>query len=227
MAANAWDLSLRRNIVGAGSPKDFKLKQSTLERLLASTSTDEVDLLEPVSYPPANGAVVKLSTTPVRDAKVEDGDSMTDIEIKSLLGGSKETSDATVVAPAARLAREATLSQVDSIASMTVIELKELLDAFEEKFDVFAAAPAAVPRPGTEPAEATEEKTEFDVILNGAGGQKIQVIKVVKDLLGVGLKDAKDLVDGAPKPLLQKASRVDAEAVRSKLEEAGAEVEIT
>lgn len=119
---------------------------------------------------------------------------------------------------------------LDSISNMTVIELKELLDAFEEKFDVTAAAPVAVaaagaPAAGGE-AAAEEEKDEFDVILAGAGAQKIQVVKVVKDLLGVGLKDAKDLVDGAPKPLLEKASKADAEAAKAKLEEVGADVEM-
>ena len=119
---------------------------------------------------------------------------------------------------------------LDAISSMTVIELKELLDAFEEKFDVTAAAPAAVmaaaPAGGGGGGEAAEEKDEFDVILNGAGAQKIQVVKVVKDLLGVGLKDAKDLVDGAPKPLMEKASKADAEAAKAKLEEVGADVEL-
>ena len=118
---------------------------------------------------------------------------------------------------------------LESISSMTVIELKELLDAFEEKFDVTAAAPAAVMAAapaGGGGGEAAEEKDEFDVILNGAGAQKIQVVKVVKDLLGVGLKDAKDLVDGAPKPLMEKASKADAEAAKAKLEEVGADVEL-
>jgi large subunit ribosomal protein L7/L12 len=119
---------------------------------------------------------------------------------------------------------------LDAISEMTVIELKELLDAFEEKFDVTAAAPVAVaaagaPAAGGE-AEAVEEKDEFDVVLAGAGAQKIQVVKVVKDLLGVGLKDAKDLVDSAPKPLLEKASKADAEAAKAKLEEVGAEIEL-
>ena len=117
---------------------------------------------------------------------------------------------------------------LDAIGAKTVIELKELLDAFEEKFDVTAAAPvamaAAAPAGGA--AEAAEEKDEFDVILNGAGGQKIQVVKVVKDLLGVGLKDAKDLVDAAPMPLMEKVGKADAEAAKAKLEEVGADVEV-
>ena len=119
---------------------------------------------------------------------------------------------------------------LDAISNMTVIELKELLDAFEEKFDVTAAAPVAVaaagaPAGGAE-AAAEEEKDEFDVVLAGAGAQKIQVVKVVKDLLGVGLKDAKDLVDAAPKPLMEKANKADAEAAKAKLEEVGATVEL-
>ena len=113
---------------------------------------------------------------------------------------------------------------LDAIGSMTVIELKELLDAFEEKFDVTAAAPvamaAAAPAGGGGDVAAEEEKDEFD------GAQKIQVVKVVKDLLGVGLKDAKDLVDAAPKALLEKVSKTDADAAKAKLEEVGATVEL-
>lgn len=121
---------------------------------------------------------------------------------------------------------------LDAISNMTVIELKELLDAFEEKFEVTAAAPVAVAAAGApaagggDAAGGGEEQSEFDVILAGAGAQKIQVVKVVKDLLGVGLKDAKDLVDGAPKPILEKASKEDAEAAKAKLEEVGADVEL-
>jgi large subunit ribosomal protein L7/L12 len=117
---------------------------------------------------------------------------------------------------------------LDAISNMTVIELKELLDAFEEKFEVTAAAPVAVaaaaPAGGGGDAAAEEEKDEFDVVLESAGAQKIQVVKVVKDLLGVGLKDAKDLVDAAPKPLMEKASKADADAAKAKLEEVGATV---
>ena len=119
---------------------------------------------------------------------------------------------------------------LDAISNMTVIELKELLDAFEEKFEVTAAAPVAVaaaaPAGGGGDAAAAEEKDEFDVVLESAGAQKIQVVKVVKDLLGVGLKDAKDLVDGAPKPLMEKANKADAEAAKAKLEEVGATVNL-
>jgi large subunit ribosomal protein L7/L12 len=121
---------------------------------------------------------------------------------------------------------------LDAISNLTVIELKELLDAFEEKFEVTAAAPVAVAAAGApagggaEAGGGGDDQTEFDVILNGAGAQKIQVVKVVKDLLGVGLKDAKDLVDGAPKPLLEKVSKEDADAAKEKLEEVGADVEV-
>jgi large subunit ribosomal protein L7/L12 len=118
---------------------------------------------------------------------------------------------------------------LDAISSMTVIELKELLDAFEEKFDVTAAAPvavAAVAGGGAAAAPVEEEKDEFDVILTGAGAQKIQVIKAVRELTSLGLKEAKDLVDGAPKPVLEKADKAAAEAAKAKLEDAGASVEL-
>ena len=118
---------------------------------------------------------------------------------------------------------------LDAIANMTVIELKELLDAFEEKFEVTAAAPVAVAAAGA-PAgggeAAAEEQDEFDVVLTGAGAQKIQVIKAVRELTSLGLKEAKDLVDGAPKPVLEKVDKAAAEAAKSKLEEAGASVEL-
>lgn len=119
---------------------------------------------------------------------------------------------------------------LDAIGNMTVIELKELLDAFEEKFDVTAAAPAAVaaaaPAGGGDAAGGDEEQSEFDVVLESSGAQKIQVVKVVKDLLGVGLKDAKDLVDAAPKAIMEKVSKSDADAAKAKLEEVGATVEL-
>jgi large subunit ribosomal protein L7/L12 len=118
---------------------------------------------------------------------------------------------------------------LDAISNMTVIELKELLDAFEEKFDVTAAAPVAVAAAGggaAAAAPAEEEKDEFDVILTGAGAQKIQVIKAVRELTSLGLKEAKDLVDGAPKPVLEKADKAAAEAAKAKLEDAGASVEL-
>jgi len=117
---------------------------------------------------------------------------------------------------------------LDGIAALTVIELKELLDAFEEKFGVTAAAPVAVAVAGggAAPAAAAEEQDEFDVILTDAGAQKIQVIKVVRELTSLGLKEAKDLVDAAPKAVLEKASKEDAEKAKAKLVEAGASVDI-
>ena len=119
---------------------------------------------------------------------------------------------------------------LEGIAALTVIELKELLDAFEEKFGVTAAAPAAIAVAGAPAAgggaAAADEKDEFDVILTEGGAQKIQVIKVVRELTGLGLKEAKDLVDGAPKPILEKASKDDADKAKAKLEEAGASVEL-
>jgi large subunit ribosomal protein L7/L12 len=118
---------------------------------------------------------------------------------------------------------------LDAISNMTVIELKELLDAFEEKFGVTAAAPvaiAAVAAGGGAAAPVEEEKDEFDVVLTGAGAQKIQVIKVVRELTSLGLKEAKDLVDSAPKPVLEKVNKEAAEAAKAKLEEAGASVDL-
>ena len=120
---------------------------------------------------------------------------------------------------------------LDSISALTVLELKELLDAFEERFGVTAAAPVAVaaaaaPGGGGAAAPAEEEKDEFDVILTGAGAQKIQVIKAVRELTSLGLKEAKDLVDGAPKAVLEKANKDAADAARTKLEDAGASVEV-
>ena len=120
---------------------------------------------------------------------------------------------------------------LDSIGALTVLELKELLDAFEERFGVTAAAPVAVAAApaaggGAGAAPAEEEKDEFDVILTAAGAQKIQVIKAVRELTSLGLKEAKDLVDGAPKPVLEKANKEAAEAAKAKLEEAGASVEV-
>lgn len=120
---------------------------------------------------------------------------------------------------------------LDAIGSMTVLELVELKKKFEEKFDVTAAAPmafAAAPAAGGggDAAAAEEEQTEFDVILKEAGGQKIQVIKEVRTLTNLGLKEAKDLVDGAPKPVLEKVSKEDAAKAKEALEGAGATVEI-
>jgi large subunit ribosomal protein L7/L12 len=119
---------------------------------------------------------------------------------------------------------------LDAISNMTVLELSELLSAFEEKFGVTAAAPVAAAAPaaagGGAAAPAEEEKDEFDVVLQGAGEKKIQVIKVVRELTNLGLKEAKDLVDAAPKPVLERASKDDAEKAKAKLEEAGATVEL-
>ena len=119
---------------------------------------------------------------------------------------------------------------LDAISNMTVLELSELLKDFEEKFNVTAAAPVAVaaaaPAGGGAAAEAEEEKDEFDVVLTGAGAQKIQVIKVVRELTSLGLKEAKDLVDAAPKPVLEKVSKEDAEKAKAQLEGAGASVEV-
>jgi large subunit ribosomal protein L7/L12 len=117
---------------------------------------------------------------------------------------------------------------LDGIAGLTVIELKELLDAFEEKFGVTAAAPVAVAAAGGAgtPAAAAEEKDEFTVVLKDGGAQKIAVIKVVRELTQLGLKEAKDLVDGAPKNVLEKANKDDAAKAKAKLEEAGATVEL-
>jgi large subunit ribosomal protein L7/L12 len=118
---------------------------------------------------------------------------------------------------------------LESIASMTVLELSELLKEFEEKFNVTAAAPVAVAAAapaGGGAAEAEEEKDEFDVILLEAGDKKIQVIKEVRALTNLGLKEAKDLVDGAPSPVIEKASKEDAEKAKAALEEAGGKVEL-
>jgi large subunit ribosomal protein L7/L12 len=118
---------------------------------------------------------------------------------------------------------------LDSISSMTVLELSELLKEFEDRFGVTAAAPMAVAAPAAgagAPAEAEEEQTEFDVVLTAAGGQKIAVIKEVRALTSLGLKEAKDLVESAPKAVLEKVGRDDAEKAKASLEEAGASVEL-
>lgn len=117
---------------------------------------------------------------------------------------------------------------LDGIAELTVIELKDLLDAFEVKFGVTAAAPVAVVAAGAAGGGAAveAEKDEFTVVLTTAGAQKIQVIKAVRELTSLGLKEAKDLVDGAPKPVLEKVSKDDAAKAKAKLEEAGATVEL-
>lgn len=114
---------------------------------------------------------------------------------------------------------------IEAIESMTVLELSELVKTLEEKFGVSAAAPVAVAAAPAAGA-AAEEKTEFDVILASAGDKKINVIKVVREVTGLGLKEAKALVDGAPAPVKEGASKEDAEALKAKLEEAGATVEL-
>lgn len=115
---------------------------------------------------------------------------------------------------------------MQAIEEMTVLELSELVKAMEEKFGVSAAAPVAVAAAPAAGAAAAEEKTEFDVILASAGDKKINVIKVVREVTGLGLKEAKALVDGAPAPVKEGTSKEDAEALKAKLEEAGATVEL-
>ena len=115
---------------------------------------------------------------------------------------------------------------MQAIEEMTVLELSELVKAMEEKFGVSAAAPVAVAAAPAAGAAAAEEKTEFDVILASAGASKINVIKVVREATGLGLKEAKELVDGAPKAVKEKVSKADADALKAKLEEAGASVEV-
>ncbi|MGM9571147.1 MAG: 50S ribosomal protein L7/L12 [bacterium] len=118
---------------------------------------------------------------------------------------------------------------LEAIESMTVLELSELVKALEEKFGVTAAAPMAMmaaPAAGGAAAGGAAEKTEFDVILAAAGDKKINVIKVVREITGLGLKEAKELVDNAPKPVKEGAAKEEAEEIKAKLEEAGASVEL-
>ncbi len=118
---------------------------------------------------------------------------------------------------------------IEAVKGLTVLELSELVKAFETEFGVSAAAPVAVgvaAAPAAAAEAVVEEQTEFDVILTAAGEKKINVIKVVRELTGLGLKEAKDLVDGAPKPVKEKVAKEEAEAVKAKLVEAGASVEI-
>ena len=130
------------------------------------------------------------------------------------------------------MATPTTQELLDTFKNMTVLELNDFLKAFEEEFGVTAAAPVAVAAPGAPAAgggaaaEAAEEQDEFDVILSAAGDKKIQVIKEVRALTSLGLKEAKDLVDGAPKPVLEKVSKEDAEKAKAQLEGAGATVEL-
>ncbi len=120
------------------------------------------------------------------------------------------------------------LKLIEDVKALTVMELSELVKALEEEFGVSAAAPVAVAAAPAAAAAAApaEEKTEFDVVLTGAGANKIAVIKVVREVTGLGLKEAKDLVDGAPKAVKEGISKDDAEALKAKLVEAGATVEV-
>lgn len=121
------------------------------------------------------------------------------------------------------------LKLIEDVKTLTVLELSELVKALEEEFGVSATAPVAVaaaPAGGAAAAPAAEEKSEFDVVLAEVGANKIAVIKVVREITGLGLKEAKDLVDGAPKPVKEGASKDDAEDIKKKLEEAGAKVEL-
>ena len=117
---------------------------------------------------------------------------------------------------------------IEDVKALTVLELAELVKALEEEFGVSAAAPVAVAAVGAAPAAAAEaeEQTEFNVILAGAGEKKIEVIKVVREITSLGLKEAKALVDGAPSPVKEGVSKEEAEQIKSQLEEAGAEVEV-
>ncbi|OAT80654.1 50S ribosomal protein L7/L12 [Desulfotomaculum copahuensis] len=118
---------------------------------------------------------------------------------------------------------------LEAVKGLTVLELAELVKAFEDEFGVSAAAPVAVaaaPAAGGAAPAAEEEQTEFDVILTAVGDKKINVIKVVREITGLGLKEAKEVVDNAPKPIKEKVSKEEAEAVKAKLEEQGASVEV-
>lgn len=115
---------------------------------------------------------------------------------------------------------------IEEVKALTVLELSELVKAMEEEFGVSAAAPVAVAGPAAGGEAAAAEKTEFDVVLAEAGANKIPVIKVVRELTGLGLKEAKDLVEAAPKAIKEGASKDEAEAIKAKLEEAGAKVEL-
>ena len=123
------------------------------------------------------------------------------------------------------MASEKITAMIEELKPLTVLELSELVKAVEEEFGVSAAAAVAVAAPAAD-AAAAEEKTEFDVILAEAGAEKIKVIKVVREITGLGLADAKAVVDGAPKTLKEAASKEDAEAIKAKLEEVGAKVEL-
>lgn len=124
------------------------------------------------------------------------------------------------------MAAEKVTAIIEELKTLTVLELSELVKAVEEEFGVSAAAAVAVAAPAAGEAAAAEEKSEFDVILAEAGAEKIKVIKAVREITGLGLGEAKALVDGAPKTLKEAASKEDAEAIKAKLEEVGAKVEL-
>ena len=124
------------------------------------------------------------------------------------------------------MASEKITNILEEIKTLTIIELADLVKAVEEEFGVSAAAPVGVVAAGAAPAAAAEEKTEFDVILKSAGASKLNVIKVVREITGLGLKDAKDLVESAPKAIKEGVAKDEAENVKKALEEAGAEVEV-
>jgi len=115
---------------------------------------------------------------------------------------------------------------LDAVADMTVLELSQLIKDMEEKFGVSAAAAVSVAAPAAGPAAAVEEKTEFDVILTACGENKVNVIKVVRAVTGLGLKEAKDLVDGAPKPVKEAIPKADAEAIKKQIEDAGGKADV-
>ena len=123
------------------------------------------------------------------------------------------------------MASEKVLKLIEDVKALTVLEMAEVVKALEEEFGVSAAAPVAVAAAGAA-APAAEEKTSFDVVLKSAGANKIAVIKVVRELTGLGLKEAKELVDGAPKAVKEKVSQDEADSIKAKLEEAGATVEL-
>ena len=124
------------------------------------------------------------------------------------------------------MASEKITAMIEELKTLTVLELSELVKAVEEEFGVSAAAAVAVAAPAAGGAAAAEEKTEFDVILKSAGANKLAVIKVAREITGLGLKDAKDLVEGAPKTIKEAVSKEDAEKIAEQLKAAGAEVEI-
>ena len=124
------------------------------------------------------------------------------------------------------MASEKITAIIDQVKELSVLELKELIDTYCEEFGVSAVAAAAPAAGAAAAAPAEEEKTEFDVILKSAGGSKMGVIKLVKEITGLGLKESKEIVDNAPKAVKEKVSKADAEDIKKKLEEAGAEVEL-